>query len=184
MDVDAIVAVVSQADYYDLAQQLLERGFTQTVEEGEPPYRWTLAGMKLDVMPTKEEILGFSNRWYEPAMQTSVNVELKANLSIRLIAPAYFVATKLQAFLDRGRGDYLESHDLEDVLSVIDGRPEIVNELAQADSELQQFVAQVFSRLIADESFVDRLPGLVLDGSPAERTNVVLQRLAALSRQE
>ena len=63
MDVDAIVAVVSQADYYDLAQQLRERGFTQTVEEGQPPYRWSLAGMKLDVMPTTDEILGFSNCW-------------------------------------------------------------------------------------------------------------------------
>ena len=67
MDVDVIVAVVSQADYYGLAGQLRERGFRQTVEEGEPPYRWTLAGMKLDVMPTAEGILGFSNRWYEPA---------------------------------------------------------------------------------------------------------------------
>jgi len=45
-------------------------------------------------------------------------------------------------------------------------------------------VAQVFGRLIADESFIDRLPGLVLDGSPQERTNIVLQRLTALSRKE
>lgn len=182
-DVDAIVAVVSLADYHGLAGKLRARGFTQTVEEGGPPYRWTLAGMKLDVLPTSEAILGFSNRWYVPAMQTATVVQLRANLSIRLVAPAYFIATKLEAFLGRGEGDYLASHDLEDVLSVIDGRPELVAEITRADPALREFVAQIFGRLIADESFIDRLPGLVLDGSPQERTNIVLHRLTALSRE-
>lgn len=132
-------------------------------------------------MPTVESILGFSNRWYEAAMNTSVNVDLTADVSIRLVAPPYFLATKLEAFLSRGKGDYLESHDLEDVLSVIDGRPEIIAEVACAAIELQKFVAEVFGPLLADDSFVDRLPGLLLDGSPAERTNIVLQRLITLS---
>lgn len=132
-------------------------------------------------MPTVESILGFSNRWYEAAMNTSVNVDLTADVSIRLVAPPYFLATKLEAFLSRGKADYLESHDLEDVLSVIDGRPEIIAEVACAAIELQKFVAEVFDPLLADDSFVDRLPGLLLDGSPAERTNIVLQRLITLS---
>ncbi|NBR29603.1 MAG: hypothetical protein EBT83_14510, partial [Betaproteobacteria bacterium] len=76
-DVDAIVAVVSLADYQGLSEQLRARGFSQTLEEGEPPYRWTLSGMKLDVMPTADEILGFSNRWYAQAMQTANVVELR-----------------------------------------------------------------------------------------------------------
>ena len=182
-DVDAIVAVVSLADYQGLSEKLRACGFAQTVEEGEPPYRWTRAGMKLDVMPTSDEILGFSNRWYKPAMQTANVVELRKELHIRLVAPAYFVATKLEAFLGRGGGDYLGSHDLEDVLSVIDGRPELVVEIARAEPALREFVAQVFSRLIADESFIDRLPGLVLDGSPQQRTNIVMQRLTELCKQ-
>lgn len=180
-DVDAIVAVVSLADYQGLSEQLRARGFSQTLEEGEPPYRWTLSGMKLDVMPTADEILGFSNRWYAQAMQTANVVELRRGLTIRLVAPAYFVATKLEAFLGRGSGDYLGSHDLEDVLSVVDGRPELVSEIAQAEHALRAFVAEVFGRLIADESFIDRLPGLVLDGSPQQRTNIVMQRLTELS---
>lgn len=181
-DVDAIVAVVSLADYQGLSEQLRARGFSQTLEEGEPPYRWTLSGMKLDVMPTADEILGFSNRWYAQAMQTANVVELRHGLTIRLVAPAYFVATKLEAFLGRGGGDYLGSHDLEDVLSVVDGRPELVSEIAQAEHALRAFVAEVFGRLIADESFIDRLPGLVLDGNPQQRTNIVMQRLTELGR--
>jgi hypothetical protein len=31
------------------------------------------------------------------------------------------VATKLEAFLKRGGGDYIASHDLEDIVTVVDG---------------------------------------------------------------
>ena len=44
-----------------------------------------------------------------------------ADLEVRAITPLYFVATKLEAFAGRGRGDYQASHDLEDVLSVLAG---------------------------------------------------------------
>jgi predicted nucleotidyltransferase len=180
-DVDVIVALVSPAEYRRLGGELRARGFTQTAAGGEPPYRWTLAGMKLDVLPTDQSVLGFSNRWYEPAIRTAMTVQLKEGLNIRLVAPPYFVATKLEAFQDRGRSDYLESHDFEDVLSVVDGRPEIVEELKRADPPLRQYVAGVFAKLIGDQAFIAALPGLILDGSPALRVPLVTERLRAIA---
>lgn len=61
-DVDAIVAIASRAEYLRLEETLRARGFAQTLAEGEPPYRWSLGGMKLDLIPTREDVLGFSNR--------------------------------------------------------------------------------------------------------------------------
>lgn len=179
-DVDAIVAIVSLPEYLRLGEALRARGFSQSLAEGEPPYRWSLAGMKLDVMPSGESVLGFSNRWYEAALRTAVGVQLREGLSIRLVTPACFLATKLEAFEDRGEGDYLESHDLEDVLSVVDGRPEIVAEVARADAELRGYVTAVFARLLADEGFFNALPGLIMEGSPATRAPVVLERLRSI----
>jgi hypothetical protein len=179
-DVDAIVAAASSQEFRRLGHALRERGFTQSAEEGEPPYRWTLGAMKLDVMPTDESVLGFSNRWYEVALRTAVSVELHQGLSIRLVAPPCFVATKLAAFEDRGKGDYLESHDLEDVLSVVDGRPEIVPEIAGAEADLRSYVGAVFARLLADDGFLNALPGLLIEGSPATRTPAVLERLRTI----
>ncbi len=180
-DVDAVVAIVSLAEYHRLGGALRARGFSQTVTEGEPPYRWTIGGMKLDVLPTGESVLGFSSRWYEAAMRAAVTVPLRSGLAIRLVTPAYFVATKRDAFEDRGKGDYLESHDLEDVLSVVDGRSEIVDEIAQAEPELRRYVAKLFAGLVADEGFLNALPGLIIEGSPAVRAPVVLQRLRAIA---
>lgn len=184
-DVDVIVVVATAAEYYRFADELRARGFTQTLEQREPPHRWTLAGMKLDVMPTSEEILGFSNRWYEAAMRTATRFQLDEGLSIRLVAPALFVATKLDAFLSRGEGDYLRSHDLEDVLMVVDGRPELVEELASSDLALQKHVSDTVRRMVEDESFLNVLPGLVLEtGSPQGRVEIVLRRLHAISGRE
>lgn len=180
-DVDAVVAIVSLPQYHRLGESLRARGFSQPLAEGEPPYRWTIAGMKLDVMPTGENVLGFSNRWYEQSMRTAVTVRLQGGTEIRLVTPDCFVATKLEAFEDRGKGDYLESHDLEDVLCVVDGRASIVDELAAAESSLRSYVAAVFARLIADEGFLDALPGLIIEGSPAVRSPIVLQRLTMIA---
>lgn len=180
-DVDAIVAIISLADYHRLGAALRAQGFAQTVEGGEPPYRWTFAGMKLDLMPTDAAVLGFANRWYEAALKSATTTILKPGMAIRLVTPACFVATKLEAFLDRGRGDYLSSHDLEDVFSVVDGRPEITDELQKADRELRDFVASVFARLLADDGFRNALPGLIVEGSPAARAPIVLDRLRAIA---
>ena len=180
-DVDAIVAVVSLADYQRIGGALRERGFVQTLEEGEPPYRWTYAGLKLDLMPTDAGILGFSNRWYDALLRSAVMMVIGGGVTVRVADAPSFIATKLEAFLVRGGGDYLSSHDLEDVLSVVDGRPELAAELRQAPPELRSFVAQTFARLLGDEGFDNALPGLVIDGSPAVRTPVVRERLRAIA---
>ena len=181
-DVDAIVAIVSLAEYHRLGDELRARGFSQTLAEGDPPYRWTIAGIKLDVMPLDAAVLGFSNKWYESAMRTASVVAIGERLSIRLVTPPCFVGTKLEAFRDRGKGDYLTSHDLEDVISVVDGRPELVEEVGQTSGDLRDYIASAFAQFLADENFLNALPGLVIDGSPATRFTVVLQRLRAIAR--
>lgn len=180
-DVDAIAAIVTLPEYHRLGAALRGKGFWQTLQGGEPPYRWVHSGMKLDLMPVAASVLGFANRWHESALANAVSVTLAEGVNIRLVTPPHFIATKLDAFLDRGRGDYLSSHDLEDVLSVVDGRAELVVELAQAEVALRAFVASTFARLLDDENFLNALPGLVREGSPADRTPIVLQRLRQIA---
>jgi hypothetical protein len=78
--------------------------------EGAPTCRWRSGDLPIDVMPTDERILGFSNRWYTPANVSAENIEI-VGLRIRLITPIYFLATKLEAFRGRGNNDYRRSHD-------------------------------------------------------------------------
>jgi len=67
---------------------------------------------------------------------------------------AYFLATKLEAFDGRGGGDFLASHDIEDVVSVIDGRPTLPAEVAEADAPLNRYLAARCNALLETPDFV------------------------------
>jgi hypothetical protein len=137
--------------------------------------------MILDVMPIEERILGFTNRWYRSAMDAAQEIELEPGLRIRVVTAAYFIATKLEAFRGRGRGDYTTSRDLEDLLAVIDGREAIVEEIA-ALAEIQSYIAEQFQTLLETPAFIDGLPGYLLpDAGNQARLSILLCRLKEIS---
>ncbi|PIV04929.1 MAG: hypothetical protein COS57_08025, partial [Syntrophobacterales bacterium CG03_land_8_20_14_0_80_58_14] len=134
-DVDVIVEVTSRMEYYRLEEELRSRGFKQDLSENAPICRWLVDVIKVDIMPTQEEILGFSNRWYLPAIKNADHIKLENELTIKLVSPPYFLATKIDAFKGRGGGDYMASHDMEDIITILDGRPEIVSEIRSSSDD-------------------------------------------------
>jgi predicted nucleotidyltransferase len=146
IDVDAMVAIASYIELMTLEDLLRQLGFDQPHVEGAPLCRWVHGDLILDMMPTDSKILGFSNRWYQQALEYAEIAEV-GDYRIRLISAPYFLATKLDAFHGRGQFDYRTSRDLEDIVTVIDGRPEIVAELQLAPASLQQYLVTELSAL-------------------------------------
>jgi hypothetical protein len=68
------------------------------MSENAPVCRWLVDSIKVDIMPTQEEILGFSNRWYLPAIKNADHIEIEKELTIRLVTPPYFLATKSERY--------------------------------------------------------------------------------------
>ena len=135
----------------------------------------------LDVIPLNEKLLGFSNRWYPAAMKSSTGQRLSDDIEIRMITAPFFLATKLEAFKGRGNGDFFGSRDLEDFVSVVDGRAAIVQEV-QDTAELQAYIPAETKRLLATTGFLDALPGYLLpDAASQSRITIVLQRLQELA---
>lgn len=181
-DVDVMAEIASRVDYYQFAEQLRSIGFREDTTDGAPICRWQVDGMELDVMPTSPDILGFSNRWYPEAMQHAVPYSLDDNLIIKVITAPYFLATKLEAFHGRGNGDYLFSHDLEDFITVIDGRPELLTEIADSSNALQDYLATEVRQLLASPVFLDALPGyLPGDAASQLRLPILLTRLQQIA---
>jgi hypothetical protein len=119
-DVDVIAEIASYA-YTVFSERLRKLGFAEDSSEDAPLCRWQIQDMKLDVMALDEKILGFSNRWYQGALKESQPVALPSGVTIRAITSPYSLGTKIEAFFGRGKNDFLASHDLEDVMAVIDG---------------------------------------------------------------
>ena len=158
-DVDVIVDVASWVEYYRIEEALRSRGFKQDMSENAPVCRWLVDAIKVDIMPTQEDILGFSNRWYLPAIKNADHIEMEKELTIQLVTPPYFLATKIEAFKGRGGGDYMASHDMEDIITVLDGRPEIVSEIRNSSDDLKIFLSDTFRTLLTNGEFLDAIPG-------------------------
>ena len=178
-DVDAIVEVVSLAGYHALARQLVALGFKQTMADNTPPFRWFWRGMQLDLVPLDEKVLGFANRWYRPAFDVAQTAILPSGLQLRHLSSPYFLATKLEAFGDRGNNDVYLSHDLEDIITVVDGRPELFAELSGAPAEVRTFVSSVMGVILQNPIFSNVLPGIV---SQSSRSGIVLSRLIQIAK--
>ncbi len=177
-DVDVITEVGSLAEYYQLAGELRTAGFVEDRTPSAPLCRWRASEIILDIMPTDERVLGFGNRWYRPALINAQAIVLPGGEQIRAVTAPYFLATKLEALAGRGGGDYLASRDLEDIVTLIDGRAEIIDEVAQANPELRQFLGRRLATLLATPLFVEALPAhLPPDTASQARLVVILKRL-------
>lgn len=158
-DVDLVVEAVVLRQYHQVEKQLRARGFVQDMRKEAPICRWQIEDLTVDVMPSDEKVLGFSNRWYPLGVRTAQPLSLPSGTIIRVLHAPVFIATKLEAFNDRGAGDYLFSHDFGDIASVVDGRDSLLLECTETSPELKSYLAQAFSEMSLSRAFWDALPG-------------------------
>lgn len=183
-DVDVIIQIGTYAKYGQLEEKLRRNGFTQPREEVSVICRWLKDGLKIDIMPVEERILNFGNRWYSYAMKSASLVSLTNNLAIRVTSAPCFLATKIEAFQSGTRGDYWTSRDLEDIVSVLDGRSEVVAETHAAEPAVQTFLAETFQSYLGNEHFLEALDALLYpDAMSQARRPLVLSRMAQIAQQ-
>ncbi len=179
MDVDAIVDV-TYAGYTSLAERLRALGLHEDTMPGAPLRRWRTGDLIVDIMPTDAAVLGFSNRWYPAALDIADTLHI-AGHDVRVVTPALFIATKLEAFRGRGSNDVFASRDLEDLIAVIDGRPEIVEEVAAGREDLRDYIGTQIRALLENPDFIEALSGfLPPDAASQARRSLLEERLRAL----
>lgn len=181
-DVDVITEASSRLDYHQMEDELRRLGFSPDLRPEAPICRWCIGDMILDLMPTDESILGFANRWYPDALSNAIHCTLPSGQIIRTLTPAHFLGTKFEAFHGRGGDDYWASHDMEDIVCIIDGRAELVAEVASCPDDLRLYLHAEFTALRADLIFAEAVSGF-LPGDAVSQTRGprILQRIAALA---
>lgn len=170
--IDVVIQVATYEDYNQVAEQLRKLGFRDDMQL---PIRWHLDDLMVDVLPMADIGHGMSNRWFHLVMEHAVKRKLAGGVTVELAAAPVLLATKLEAFSDRGAKDALASHDLEDILTLLDGRPEIITEAEAMPDELKSYLAEQAAMLL-------ELPeiGYVLEGNLAI-TDAGEERIAAVT---
>ena len=68
-------------------------------------------------------------------------------------------------------------------IAVVDGRPEIVTDVAAASSGVREYIAGEIQALLDNPDFIEALPGFLLpDAGSQSRRSLLEERLRALSR--
>ncbi|MGO7419677.1 hypothetical protein ACCT09_06495 [Rhizobium ruizarguesonis] len=178
-DIDLIVDLAGWPALAHLQEELRLRGFMEAAGE-EVICRMRLGKLKVDFMPDDAAILGFTNRWYAEGIETAAQHQLSDHLSILVLTPALFLATKLEAFIGRGHDDLLTSRDAEDILLIVDGRETLLDEVLAAAEDVRQFIAAQFHALLKNGDFDDFLAGNIR--GPAGRVGIVRDRFVAISQ--
>jgi hypothetical protein len=113
-------------------------------------------------------------------MKSSVVQRLADDLEIRMVTAPFFIATKLEAFKGRGQGTCLEA-DLEDLISVVDGRASLFAKIRAESADLRGYVRAEIGGLLATACFLDALPGYLPDAASQARIGMVLERLTEIA---
>lgn len=147
-DVDVLVSADLKR-WYEVESLLRARGFTP---DSNLICRFVKGRLVIDVMPSDPRVLGFSNRWYAGAIETAENRTL-GDRKFKATSFPYFVATKLEAFLGRGRGDFYGSKDIEDLIAVLAGRKTAFRELRQLGGALGEYIRATLRSFMASNEF-------------------------------
>ncbi len=101
-DVDCVIELNTRMEFTELEEKLRTKKFTHDISKGDPICRWIFRGIKIDVMPTNEDILGFKNRWYSGGIENKITKSLPNGMEIYVFPPEFFLASKFEAHRDRG----------------------------------------------------------------------------------
>jgi hypothetical protein len=182
-DVDVVVEATSPMEYYALADKLRERGFTEDRRDDPPVIcRWRSGVYRVDVMPVEGSFMGFRGAWFRAVRDRPWTVELRPGISVQVVRAPELLATKAEAFDDRGHSDFVASKDIEDFLSIVNGRAELLDEVRDAPADVRAFVCDKIAAWLRDEDFMDAIPGqLPGDDASQARITILIDRLRSIA---
>jgi hypothetical protein len=179
-DVDVVFRVETVSAYSYMRQDLLRVGFRDDIFADKPLCALFFDEWRVDFLCSNTGVIAGANRWFNSVMEDPVEDEIDGVNVWRASTPSW-IATKLEAWLNRGRlesgaPDYYHQ-DMEDILAVVDGRPECVAEVADGIAAVSGFIRQHFRIMLSTPDFLSALPGHT---GGHERSEIVLKRLKSI----
>ena len=133
-------------------------------------------------MPDNAEVLGFTNPWYRDGILNSISYLLPDNLQIRIFSPAYFIASKMVAFTNRGNNQFRTSADFEDIIYVLDNRPLFQAEIKLSDNKVKLFLQSTFKHYLLSPAINEGIYCSLPHGAGDERVEYIKSIMASITK--
>jgi len=184
LDVDCVIGISTRLAFYRLEENLRARGFANDTSQGAPICRWIYKDIKVDVMPTDENILGFSNKWYVEGIENEIKKILPDGTEIFVFPPEYYLATKLEAHKSRGGDDLRQSHDFEDIIYILDNCPNLLNDISKANASVKAYLKIEFKSLLQNNGLLEGIESALPYGSGIEGTEIIYELIQNIAEIE
>lgn len=178
-DIDVLIEIGSYGEYVKIQERLASLGF-HIDPESKVTCRYKYQGLTVDIMPTDEGVLGFSNRWYKKGFSNITSYQIDERTQVNVFSSPYFIASKLEAFKGRGNNDGRTSQDFEDIVFILDNRKAIWQELNEAKQDLKKYLKEEWSRLLKNRNIDEWLSAHLEYETAAARTRIILKELKEL----
>jgi hypothetical protein len=174
-DLDLTFQITTAGKLEELRGSLIQKGFIQTHDD-DVICRFRFDDLLIDVMSTQAVGWAPSNRWFMSGFEKSFSVELE-DVSIRLMPLPYFLASKMEAFFDRGVHDLYASHDLEDMLYLFNYTTNLAEQVLKADNEVIDYLKVSMNRMLSDAKIREVIPAHLFYETADERLEIILEKM-------
>jgi hypothetical protein len=181
LDIDCIIKLRSRMAHARLEEKLRTMGFVNDTSMGAPICRWIFHGIKVDIMPTDENILGFSNYWYSEGIENKITKRLSNGTEINVLSPEYYLASKFEAHKNRGGNDLRQSHDFEDIIFIIDNCNDLLEIIKKANHSVRDYLKEECQILLANNNLIEGLESALPYGSGDQRIIMITEIIRNIS---
>jgi len=173
VDVDCVIEISSRLQFARLEENLRAKGFKNDISEGAPICRWIYKDIKVDVMPTDSDVLGFSNRWYEEGIEIKIQKTLPDGTEVFVFPPEYYLAAKFEAHNSRGGNDLRQSHDFEDIIYILDNCSNILENISASKPSVKTYLKEECRKLLENPNITEGIETALPYGSGEESSDIL-----------
>lgn len=184
LDVDCVIELSSRIAHAKLEEALRAKRFANDTSQGAPICRWIYQDIKVDIMPTDSNVLGFTNIWYDEGVDNKIIKTLPDGTEIFVFPPEYYLAAKFEAHRGRGGNDLRQSHDFEDIIYIFDNCPEIVENIRNANQTVKNYLKQECRNLLGNDNLTEGIETALPYGSDEENTDIILELINRIAEIE
>lgn len=181
LDVDCVIELSSRTAHAKLEDKLRTKGFANDTSKGAPICRWIYKDIKVDVMPTDSNVLGFTNIWYEEGIKNKIVKTLPDGTDVFVFPTEYYLAAKFEAHKSRGGNDLRQSHDFEDIIYILDNCPDLLESIANSNASVSSYLKAKCQNLLLNKNLTEGIESALPYGSGDESTDIILELIQSIS---
>jgi len=178
-DIDLTFQITTVSQLEELRQSLTEKGFH---EHADPSVicRFAYEDLLVDVMSTQAVGWAPGNRWFDAGFNQAIIVVLE-DVEVHILPLPYFMASKMDAFFDRGMKDLYASHDFEDIIYLFNYATKLVAQvLSTNDDVLKQYLGESIRKMLENGDILNAMPGHLYFDGVDERMEIILDKMKTI----